>query len=62
MLSLRPLAERPREHGQSAEGEDNGKIDAAEFLAAAGTFLATVAAFASVEIIVLREIRTSPGR
>jgi hypothetical protein len=43
------------DHGQPAEGETSGKIDAAEFLTAAGTFLATVAAFASVGIIVLRE-------
>jgi hypothetical protein len=43
------------EHGQPAVGETGGKIDSAEFLTAAGTFLATVAAFASVGIIVLRE-------
>jgi hypothetical protein len=44
-----------RQHGQPATGEANGKIDTAEFLTALGTFLATVAAFASVGIIVLRE-------
>ena len=43
------------EHNQPSEGEANGKIDAAEFLTAAGTFLATVTAFVSVGIIVLRE-------
>ena len=32
-----------------------GKIDAAEFLSAAGTFLATLTAFLSVGVIVLRE-------
>jgi hypothetical protein len=32
-----------------------GKVDAAEFLTAAGTFLATLAAFVSVGVIVLRE-------
>ena len=41
------------DHGHPAEGET--KIDTAEFLTAAGTFLATVAAFVSVGIIVLRE-------
>jgi hypothetical protein len=33
----------------------SGKIDTAEFLTAAGTFLATLAAFVSVAVIVLRE-------
>ena len=32
-----------------------GEIDAAEFLSAAGTFCATLTAFASVAIIILRE-------
>lgn len=36
-------------------GEDDPKIDAAEFLSAAGTFLATLTAFVSVGIIILRE-------
>ena len=36
-------------------GEDDPKIDAAEFLSALGTFLATLTAFVSVGIIVLRE-------
>jgi hypothetical protein len=35
--------------------EDSGKIDTAEFLSAVGTFLATLTAFFSVGIIVLRE-------
>jgi hypothetical protein len=42
-------------HGQPSNGETNGKIDAAELLSASGTFLATVSAFVSVGIIVLRE-------
>ena len=33
---------------------DGGKIDAAEFLSAVGTFLAAASAFASVGVIVLR--------
>ncbi len=36
-------------------GEDDPKIDAAEFLSAVGTFLATLTAFISVGIIILRE-------
>ena len=45
-------------HGQNAEpskGGSGGKVDTAEFLTAAGTFLATLAAFVSVGVIVLRE-------
>jgi hypothetical protein len=44
-----------REHGQPSQGETSDKIDTAEFLSAAGTFLATVTAFVSIGIIVLRE-------
>jgi hypothetical protein len=36
-------------------GPGGGKIDTAEFLSAAGTFLATLTAFASVGVIVFRE-------
>jgi hypothetical protein len=36
-------------------GDDDPKIDAAEFLTAVGTFLATLTAFISVGIIILRE-------
>ena len=36
-------------------GEDDPKIDAAEFLSAVGTFCATLAAFFAVGIIILRE-------
>ncbi|HLZ06196.1 MAG TPA: hypothetical protein VKR55_29105 [Bradyrhizobium sp.] len=36
-------------------GEDDPKIDAAEFLSAVGTFCATLTAFFSVAIIILRE-------
>jgi hypothetical protein len=43
------------EHGQPSNSDSTGKIDAAELLSASGTFLATVSAFASVGIIVLRE-------
>jgi hypothetical protein len=43
------------EHGQPSNGKTSGKIDAAELLTALGTFLATVSAFVSVGIIVLRE-------
>ena len=35
--------------------DDDVRIDAAEFLSAAGTFLATLTAFVSVGIIILRE-------
>ena len=38
----------------AAEHDVRGGIDAAEFLSAAGTFLATLAAFASVTAVVLR--------
>src|SRR6201993_4794825 len=36
-------------------GDDDPKIDAAEFLTALGTFLATLTAFGAVGIIILRE-------
>lgn len=38
-----------------ANGGSGGKIDAAEFLSAVGTFLAALTAFVSVAVIVLRE-------
>jgi hypothetical protein len=38
-----------------APGASSGQIDAAEFLSAVGTFCATLSAFASVAIIILRE-------
>jgi hypothetical protein len=41
--------------GEPAKGVSSGKIDTAEFLSAAGTFLATLTAFVSVGVIVLRE-------
>jgi hypothetical protein len=41
-----------------AEGPVRGGIDAAEFLSAVGTFLATLSAFVSVGVIVARE---TPG-
>jgi hypothetical protein len=45
-------------HGPNSEpskASSAGKIDAAEFLSAVGTFLATLAAFVSVDVIVFRE-------
>ncbi|HEY5505420.1 MAG TPA: hypothetical protein VIK28_09700 [Sedimentisphaerales bacterium] len=42
-------------NGAPSKGSSGGKIDAAEFLSAAGTFLATLTAFVSVGVIVLRE-------
>jgi hypothetical protein len=43
-------------HGPDGEPSNgSGKIDTAEFLSAAGTFLATLAAFVSVGVIVLRK-------
>ena len=42
-------------NGDPSKGSSVGKIDAAEFLSAAGTFLATLTAFVSVGVIVLRE-------
>ncbi|MGX7743669.1 hypothetical protein [Rhodopseudomonas parapalustris] len=41
-------------HGADEPNPDRGKIDAAEFLSAFGTFLATLAAFAAVSAVVLR--------
>jgi hypothetical protein len=42
-------------HGDPSKGSSVGKIDAAEFLSAAGTFLATLTAFLSISVIVFRE-------
>ena len=43
-------------HGSQEPAEDgSGKIDAAEFLSAVGTFLAALTAFVSVGLIVARE-------
>jgi hypothetical protein len=44
-----------RSDDEPSRGDYSGKIDTAEFLTAAGTFLATLAAFVSVAVIVLRE-------
>jgi hypothetical protein len=44
-----------RSNAEPSKGGYSGKIDTAEFLTAAGTFLATLAAFVSVGVIVLRE-------
>ncbi|MFT4275003.1 MAG: hypothetical protein QM576_01490 [Rhodopseudomonas sp.] len=41
-------------HDAEEESRARGKIDAAEFLSAFGTFLATLAAFVSVSAVVLR--------
>ncbi len=42
-------------NGGPSEGGSGRKIDTAEFLSAVGTFLATLTAFVSVGVIVLRE-------
>ena len=49
-----PLAFRGSKGEPSKDGS-GGKIETAEFLSAVGTFLATLAAFASVAVIVLHE-------
>ena len=49
-----PLAFHGPNGGPSIEGSGR-KIDTAEFLSAVGTFLATLTAFVSVGVIVLRE-------
>ena len=41
-------------NGQPSKGDPGGKIDATEFLSAVGTFIATLTAFVSVGVIVLR--------
>jgi hypothetical protein len=42
-------------YGGTSKGGSSAKVDSAEFLSAVGTFLATLTAFASVVVIVLRE-------
>jgi hypothetical protein len=41
--------------GEASRGGFGGKVDAAEFLSAVGTFFAALTAFASVSVIVFRE-------
>ena len=41
--------------GEHSRGGAGGKVDAAEFLSAVGTFFAALTAFASVSVIVFRE-------
>ena len=41
--------------GERSKDDSGGKVDAAEFLTAVGTFLAALSAFASVSLIVLRQ-------
>jgi hypothetical protein len=48
-LALHPPYFRP------SKGSSSGKVESAEFLSAAGTFLATLTAFVSVITILLRE-------
>jgi hypothetical protein len=48
-----PLPFHPANGPRSNDGTEAG-IDSAEFLSAVGTFLATLSAFASVGVIVLR--------
>ena len=40
---------------ETSRGGSGGKVDAAEFLSAVGTFFAALTAFASVSVIVFRE-------
>ena len=49
-----PLAFNAPNDGPSRSGS-GGKVDAAEFLSAVGTFFAALTAFASVSVIVFRE-------
>jgi hypothetical protein len=42
-------------NGEPSKGVASRKIDTAEFLSSAGTFLATLTAFVSVGVIVIRE-------
>jgi hypothetical protein len=49
-----PLAFK-ESNGWPSRGGSAGKIDTAEFLSAVGTFIATLTAFISVGVIVLRE-------
>jgi hypothetical protein len=49
-----PLA-FPAPSGDLSKGGSSGKVDAAEFLSAVGTFLAALTAFVSVSVIVFRE-------
>ena len=51
-IDIPPLPFHPDE--SQAEHDARGGVDAAEFLSAVGTFLATLAAFASVGAVVLR--------
>jgi hypothetical protein len=44
----------PPQHFHASDDQSGGKIDSAEFLSAVGTFLAALAAFFSVGVIVLR--------
>ena len=48
-----PLPFHPA-NGLPSHGGTGGRIDSAEFLSAVGTFLATLTAFASVGVIILR--------
>jgi hypothetical protein len=53
-IDIPPLAFHASE-GDPSNSSRSGKVDAAELLSAVGTFLAAMAAFASVSVIVLRE-------
>src|ERR1700730_14876211 len=55
-----PLPFHPT-NGPPSSGGTGGRIDSAEFLSAVGTFLATLSAFASVCVIVLRLDPHAPG-
>ena len=53
-IDIPPLAFQESGQERSQRGA-SGKVDAAEFLSAVGTFLAATAVFASVSLIVFRE-------
>ena len=50
-----PSLSFPAPNAALSKGSSGGKVDAAEFLSAVGTFLAALTAFVSVILIVLRQ-------
>ncbi len=52
-IDIPPLS-FPAPNGELSKGGSGGKVDAAEFLSAVGTFLAALAAFVSVSVILFR--------
>jgi hypothetical protein len=53
-IDIPPLAFDRSEQERSSR-DPSGKVDSAEFLSAVGTFLAAIAAFASISFIVFRD-------